>query len=367
MFDDSHAFISRAFLRGRLDLEYRAYAAEHDAALLQRLIAWDERMQLGETQAEGPFVQTFFEEVWGYGQAGRAAPDQVTAIAQFAVAGEGAGGGQGRADLALGWFRNRLDATPQVLCEFKDIRSALDARQNRKGSTRSPVEQCLNYVRGARKGLFGNEPVQPWWGLVTDMNEFRLYWFDRMPKEYLRFVIRRRDMLDPYDLLTGGGDYADAARFDRFLFWKVFQRDQLISQAGRPPLLRLIEAQWVNEKKIEESFYDRYRAVRDRLYNVLVTHNPAFPGTRTDLLRLTQKLLDRLIFAFYCEDMGERMLFPPQLIRDRLKRDSTEHTYDPNGDEIWTWFRRLFGFMNTGGQWGQQPFPHINGGLFETD
>ena len=36
-------------------------------------------------------------------------------------------------------------------------------------------EQCLNYVRGARRGLFGNEPVQPWWGLVTDMNEFRLY------------------------------------------------------------------------------------------------------------------------------------------------------------------------------------------------
>ncbi|MGC9958872.1 hypothetical protein [Roseiarcus sp.] len=69
---------------------------------------------------------------------------------------------------------------PQVLCEFKDIRSKLDAKQNRKGSTRSPVEQCLNYVRGARRGLFGNEPIQPWWGLVTDMNEFRLYWWDRL-------------------------------------------------------------------------------------------------------------------------------------------------------------------------------------------
>jgi hypothetical protein len=368
MFDDSHAFISRAFLRAEFDLEYRAYAAEHDAALLQRLIAWDARMQLSEVQAEGAFVQTFFEEVWGYGQAGRTDPGQVTAIPQFAVTGEGAGGGVGAADLALGWFRDRPDATPQVLCEFKDIKSALDAKQNRKGSTRSPVQQCLNYVRGARRGLFGNEPVQPWWGLVTDMNEFRLYWWDRAPQEYLRFVIRRRDLLDgPHDLRTEGGDQAEAARFDRFLFWKLFQRDQLIAQAGRPPLLRLIERQWVREKKIEESFYDRYRAVRDRLYGVMVTHNPAFPGTRTDLLRLTQKLLDRLIFAFYCEDMGERMLFPPQLIRDRLKRDSTEHTYDPNGDEIWTWFRRLFGFMNTGGQWGQQPFPHINGGLFETD
>jgi hypothetical protein len=369
MFDDTRAFVTRAFLRAELDLEYRAYAAEDDEAFLQRLKAWDARPVLTETQTEAAFIQAFFVEIWGYGLGGHVEPGQVTAIPQFAVRGEGAGGGQGAADLALGWFRDRPDATPQVLCEFKDIRSALDAKQNRKGSTRSPVQQCLNYVRGARRGLFGNEPVQPWWGLVTDMNEFRLYWWDRAPGEYLRFVIRRpHDLLaGDYDLLTEAGARAEEARFDRFLFWRLFRRDQLISQAGRPPLLRLIERQWVREKAIEETFYRNYRAVRDRLYNVLVAHNQDFPGTRTDLLRLTQKLLDRLIFAFYCEDMGERMLFPPQLIRDRLKRESTEHTYDPDGDEIWTWLRRLFDYMNTGGKWGQLPVPHINGGLFETD
>jgi hypothetical protein len=368
MFDDTRAFISRAFLRAELELEYRAYAAEHDAALLERILGWDQRMQLNETQAEGAFVQTFFEEVWGYGQAGRTAPDLVTAIPQFAVSGEGAGGGVGAADLALGWFRDRPDATAQVLCEFKDIRSTLDAKQNRKGSTRSPITQCLNYVRGARKGLYGNEPVQPWWGLVTDMNEFRLYWWDRAPSEFLRFVIRRRDLLDgAYDLRTDGGDYAEDARFDRFLFWRLFQRDFLISQAGRPPLLRLIERQWVKESQIEEAFYDRYKAVRERLFRVLTVSNPTFPGTPTELLRLTQKLLDRFIFAFYCEDMGERMLFPPQLIRERIQRESIDHTYDPEGPELWAWFRRLFGFMDAGGQWGQMRVPHINGGLFAAD
>jgi len=369
MFDDSRSFIARAFLRAEFELEYRAYAAEHDAALILRLSAWDQRMQLNETQAEGAFVQTFFEEVWGYGQAGRADVDQVTAIPQFPIPGEGAGGGQGAADLALGWFRDRIDTTPQVLCEFKDIRSSLDAKQNRKGSTRSPVQQCLNYVRGARRGLYGNEPVQPWWGLVTDMNEFRLYWWDRAPQEYLRFVIRRpHDLLaGDYDLLTQVGAGAEEARFDRFLFWKLFQRDYLISQAGHPPLLRLIERQWVRESQLEEEFYGRYKAVRDRLFDVLTIENPEFPGTRTDLLRLTQKLLDRFIFAFYCEDMGERMLFPPQLIRDRLKRESIDHTYDPGGGELWSWFRRLFGYMDEGGTWGQMQVPHINGGLFAAD
>jgi hypothetical protein len=180
VFDDSRSFITRAFLRAEFDLDYRAaHTAERDAELLTRLRDWDGRLRLTETQAEGAFTQTFFVDTWGYGEAGRVPSEQHTIIAKLPVPGEGAVGGAGEADLALGWFRGRKDAIPQVLCEFKDIRSKLDAKQNRKGSTRSPVDQCLNYVRGARRGLFGNEPVQPWWGLVTDMNEFRLYWWDR--------------------------------------------------------------------------------------------------------------------------------------------------------------------------------------------
>ena len=37
MFDDSHSFITRSFLRAEFDLDYRAYTAESDAELLQRL------------------------------------------------------------------------------------------------------------------------------------------------------------------------------------------------------------------------------------------------------------------------------------------------------------------------------------------
>ncbi len=197
------------------------------------------------------------------------------------------------------------------------------------------------------------------------MNEFRLYWWDRAPSEYLRFVIRR-----PHDLFSGDYDLlteSEDARFDRFLFWKLFGRDYLLSQAGRPPLLRLIERQWVREQKLEGEFYERYKAVRERLFNVMRLNNPMFTGTPTELLRLSQALLDRFIFAFYCEDMGERMLFPPQMIRDHLKTRSAEPYYDSNGPELWDWFKRLFGFMDTGGKWGRLQVPHINGGLFARD
>jgi SAM-dependent methyltransferase len=365
MFDDSRSFITRALLRAEFDLDYRAsHTADHDADLLKRLQDWDGRLHLGETQAEGAFTQTFFVDTWGYAEAGRAPAEQHTIIAKFPIPGEGAGGGSGEADLALGWFRGRKDSIPQVLCEFKDIRSKLDAKQHRKGSTRSPVEQCLNYVRGARRGLFGNEPVQPWWGLVTNMNEFRLYWWDRAPAEYVRFFIRREDLLSgEYDLLSD----SDEARFDRYLFAKLFSREMLLSEAGRPLLLRLVERQWTRGRKLEGEFYERYKEVRERLFNVLRVNNPNFSGRPGDLLRLTQKLLDRFIFAFFCEDMGQRMLFPPQMVRDHLKSRSIEPFYDENGPELWEFFKRLFALMNTGGTHGRVTLPEINGGLFAPD
>lgn len=367
MFDDSRAFVTRAFLRAELGLDYKAWSESgEDAALLERLGAWARRPAMKETSAEGAFIQTFFVDTWKYGDAGRVEREQVTLYPKLRIADAGAGGGMGEADLALGWFGGGPAETPQVLCEFKDIKSGLDAPQPRKGSRRSPVKQCLDYVKGARKGLFGNEPVQPWWGLVTDMNEFRLYWWDRAPHQYLRFVIERPQgdlFAGDYDLLSDTED----ARFDRFLFQKLFARDQLLSRAGKPALLRLIERQWVREKALEGEFYEHYKAMRERLFNVLTVNNRDWPGTPTQLLRLSQKLLDRFIFAFYCEDMGERMLFPPQLIRNYLKSRCVEPFYDPNGGDLWDFLKRLFAAMDTGGKLGAMTVPHINGGLFAAD
>ena len=196
------------------------------------------------------------------------------------------------------------------------------------------------------------------------MNEFRLYWWDRAPAEYIRFFIRREDLLSGgYDLLGESDD----ARFDRYLFAKLFSREMLLSEGGRPLLLRLVERQWARGRKLEGEFYDRYKDVRERLYNVLRQNNPNFPGRPGELLRLTQKLLDRFIFAFFCEDMGERMLFPPQMLRDFLRSRSVEPFYDENGPELWGFFRGLFALMNSGGTLSRLTLPEINGGLFAPD
>lgn len=364
---DPVPFLGVPFLRSVWFHDYEGFKdSEEERALVARLHAWSSRRDLKERSAETPFVTEFFERTWRYWGAGqRPAEDGFTAHQQYPVLGAGQGGGTGQADMALGWFgRPGVPETPQVLCEFKGIRGRLDQPQRRKGNDRSPVKQAADYLTAARRGLFGNEPIVPTWTVVTDMNEFRLYWYDRMPHQCLRFIVRREDLLQGRDLIS---EDTEETRFDRYLFWRVFQRDTLLSIGGPCPLLRLIAQQRFRERQIEEEFYAEYRGYRERLYRVLRTHNQGFPGTPGQLVRLTQTILDRCIFIMYCEDMGEQLGFTPQLLRDYLAQRSEDPYYDPNGREIWDGLRRLFAAMDRGGPFGPSAVFAFNGGLFRHD
>ena len=362
MFDDRQGFLSRAFLQRAWALDYEAWrGSEEEAAVTLRLRRWADRPDLKERSAQSPFVQTFFVDTWGYAQAGRGG--DWTAQDEYPVAGAGAGGASGSADLALGWFGEGPRSVPQVLCEFKDIRSDLDAPQPRKGNTRSPVRQCLDYVAGARRAVAPNAPIQPWWGLVSDMNEVRLYAWERSADTYLRFVIRSRTPLVEGSLT----DDTEDARFDRFVFAQVFARDRLLSRGGRPELLRLVDRQGGRERELEGQFYQDYRGVRERLFSELRQRNPAYADRPARLLRLAQKIMDRFIFAFYCEDMGARLSFEPDLIKDLLVQRSQEALFDPDDDDIWVQFKRLFRLMDRGGPYRGGQMRRFNGGLFLED
>lgn len=92
-----------------------------------------------------------------------------------------------------------------------------------------------------------------------------------------------------------------------------------------------------------------------------------FPGTRGRIVRLAQKILDRCIFVFFCEDMGRALGFPPQLLRDFLIHRSNDPYFDLNGFEIWETLLRLFRAMNEGTAFGGQRINQFNGGLFASD
>ncbi|WP_270373655.1 Eco57I restriction-modification methylase domain-containing protein [Marinicauda sp. Alg238-R41] len=360
---------SDSYLHAALADEYAMFkGSEAEKSLITTLINWQNRAQnLTETQEEGAFLDSFFKGVWGYYANGETkAGEGFTCYPKFRVAGAGQSGGSGEADLALGWFgreEDNIPPIPQVLCEFKDIRSNLDARQNRKGNTRSPVKQCGDYLREAGKELYGNEAIQPTWGIVTDMNEFRLYWRNRMPSQYQRFVIRTTTGDDVVSLLA----QTEEASFQRFLFMKLFHSDMLLTTGGDSPLLKLLHKQWVLEKEIENDFYKEYKAYRERVYNALVAYNDDFDGTRGRLVRLAQKLIDRCIFVLFCEDMGEALSFPPNALRDFLKEFSKADWYDPNAQDVWNKLKELFRAMDQGEKFLDKRINRFNGGLFEAD
>lgn len=199
-----NSFISKSFLRSVWSHEYETFKdSPEEVELLERLRRWAARVMQKETTAQAALLEEFFRATWGYVQAGQVGGEaNYTLRPAFPVAGAGQRGGMGEADAALGFFTpDELAPIPQVLVEFKDIKSALDAPQKRKGNSRSPVKQGLDYLFASRKGMFGYEPVIPTWAIVTDMNEFRLYWADRGERQFIRFALEKKDLLQYTTLL----------------------------------------------------------------------------------------------------------------------------------------------------------------------
>lgn len=359
--------LDRSFLRGELEYEFQDYLTDgHDAPLLERLNNWLKRDLKKETQAEGSFIQRFFVETWGY-KADGAGAETFNLHPQFPIAGTGQTGGKGKADLGIGQFGNGLPEIPQIVCEFKDIHSGLDDKQNRKGNNRSPVQQAQDYLWGARRGVALNAPVQPRFAIVTDMNEFRLYWSENMPERYVRFKIGNpKQQLDFDDILVLSEGEGEEAKFDRFLFWRLFQPSMLLSDAGRTRFERLVERQGKIEEKLEGKFYEDYRNYRKVLIDNIMLQRPD-NMTRSGAVRLGQKLLDRFIFVMFAEDMGWRVGFPPNRLQEQLTKYSTDDLMPAEGNEVWERLKLIFSIMNKGGQLGEHKIHQFNGGLFADD
>jgi len=268
MLESATGFVTATYLRSVWNTEFEAFVGSPaEAELVRKLRLWSERTDLGEASAQPAFIQTFFCDLWGYHETGTREGDAFTLWPQFAVAGAGESGGVGQADLAMGLFQGTA-GIPQVLCEYKGIKTALDVEQRRKGSTRSPVRQSLDYLSQARRGFVGSEPILPTWAVVSDMNEFRLYWYDRGASQNVTFVIKPRNLFDGEGLLAD----SDASCFARFAFSRLFHRDMLLTEGGRCELVRLIHQRRIRDREIEEEFYQEYRNLREALYAILLTH-----------------------------------------------------------------------------------------------
>ncbi|MDD2565212.1 MAG: TaqI-like C-terminal specificity domain-containing protein [Candidatus Gracilibacteria bacterium] len=244
-------------------------------------------------------------------------------------------GGQS-SDFGLGYFKSSKDFSQnliKVVVEVKDTKTSLDKPQQRAGNL-TPVQQAFKY-----KPYFNECDFI----IVSNFYETRLYidsYYD-----YESFTLS--DLVDPKN------NY-----FNFRKFYYLLGKENLITKSGDSNTKSLLSLIRIREKEITKDFYKEYTNLRKELFKDIVVNNPGFKKSELDfLLNKTQKIIDRIIFIHFCEDLG---LLPQGKLKENLLR-AEEIGFTP-----WEMLQKFFEFVNSGSEKLGIPDGY-NGGLFKED
>jgi|WetSurSiteA1Bulk_404760.scaffolds.fasta_scaffold00013_26 type I restriction-modification system DNA methylase subunit len=284
---------------------------KHKKIIERRLSNQDIHKKAKELAQSHDFL-VFFKELLGYKSVG----DQHNAKA-WDVETELTG-----IDYALGEF-SKNEKTVLVPFEFKSPKTYDLTRPmlNRKEST---VAQATRYAvdsQGTAK-----------WFLVSNCLEFRLYKFPESNRHYEQWFIE--ELIKPEE-------------YARFVL--LLSKTNLLGGATE----KLFNDSQQQEKDITAQLYRDYRQLRIDLINGLKKDNNSI--RRKTMVRLSQKLLDRILFIAFAED---RDLLPHNTLHDRIYGKYA-------GMTVWDVVKKLFTDIDK----GNKPFniPAYNGGLFAPD
>ena len=230
------------------------------------------------------------------------------------------------ADAVLGQFGDDSEQ-PVVALEGKGPKDPLERPY--AGRHMSAVDQAYRYAI--------NLPCD--WIIVTSMRETRLYHKGSDQHTYERFETVRLS--------------EDDTLLKRFVF--LLGAERVTPKTGRCHLYALLKASETTERELTKDFYARYADMRRAAFDQLRLRNPEI--SPNEVLRCTQKLLDRILFCAFCED---RSLLPPETIKKAF-----EHRDPYNPRPIWDNFRGLFRSIDQGNV--GLNIPAYNGGLFAPD
>jgi type I restriction-modification system DNA methylase subunit len=284
-----------------------------------------------EEQLQSDFLEAFFAKILGY-ESSRAATVWNLEKEQKNVTDSQ------KADGALGFFTIKdkaLVADVRAVIELKGARSDLDKPQNRKEDKRSPVEQAFAY--GSKTG------GKCRWVIVSNIVETRLYHVTDQSR-YERFELKTLH---------------ESEHLRRFLF--LLHRARLLNCANpneQSELDALHQQRKEQERTISNEFYGRYKSARVRLFEHLKERNPTHD--ELFLLQKAQKLLDRLLFVFFCEDLN---LLPRQTAYKVIH--NAKQSFSAEEGEIWRQLKGLFTAIDKGNP--PNNISKFNGGLFAPD
>jgi len=120
--------------------------------------------------------------------------------------------------------------------------------------------------------------------------------------------------------------------------------------------LKLKEKSANFEAQISKELYKDFSTFRNHLFENLIKNNPS--SEKSDLLRQTQKLCDRIIFILFAEDRG---LLQPNTIKEIRSR----HEQDIFGNPMYGYYKIYFDAINEGNE--KLQITRYNGGLFAKD
>jgi len=238
----------------------------------------------------------------------------------------------GNADLIFWNFEDgREDAEKiQIVCELKWAKSNLTKKQFWHGWL-SPVWQWFAYKTWLKNCK---------WLMVSNFYEIKLYRDNQTDSEEWNLQM----LLDPKD------DY-----FNLKSLFLLLQKDNLLAKEWLSNTEKLLSHFRDEQQKITKNFYKEYKELRIDLIKDMNQHNPWISSEI--LIEKAQKIIDRLIFIFFCEDKG---LLPDKKLKEWIF-NAWQRWFSPR-----EMTKRFFVGVNSGSEKLEIP-DWYNGWLFKED
>jgi len=274
--------------------------------------------QMKETSIEGEFCKEVFGDALGYTLFADN-KENWNFQQKYFVNG-------GHADAAVGIFGSHKKPQIHAVIELKGPKVNVDKD---RFNGRTTVQQCWDYLNAL--------PDCPW-GIVCNYVSFRLYHRNHTPRVYELFTLQ------------------DLRKKEKFLqFYYLLEKGGLIPPTPRAD--SLLEKCTTRQRQVGDELYARYHNERLKLITYLSSPERNFPLDKA--IRITQKLLDRIIFIAFCEDRG---LLPTKSINQAWEYVAP---FERGTPRKWKNFIALFESIDKGNV--NRDIPPYNGGLFSED
>ena len=213
----------------------------------------------------------------------------------------------------------------QAILELKTPGTDLDRPQARANSE-SPVVQALEY---------GRQILGTRWVLVSDMKVIRLYSVESQA-EYEEIDLSR--CIDTNKEAT-----------EEFLrLYYLLAYPNLIEGDMLSPVSLIYEKSSARQLEVRDGFYEVYYQIRSDLFvaiNEACQDQLSHPRDKAEVLEATQRLLDRLLFIYYCEDHPEQLI--PNRTLERVV-DAAQALPGSSGTTVYRVIKDLFREVDDG-------------------